>query len=484
MTGNGETEPAASKSASFGWQAARLRMMQLETAAKRMSPRWFAGHSGIIAAAALSVLTAIVLGFSLMRMQATYEEAQRAQDALLESMTLQEALDDSSVSARGYAITHDASLLAVRKVALESVDRSITRLNSLVRPDAPSRPLLDDIRTAVFKRLQNFDSLTSVGTARNAAGRVQAGETQRVQLVRHSTDAISAFRASQTAQLRELQDRVRQTMQFSVILVLFAGFAAPLFGAFGMRMLRRAQEDQHTHELQTELMHVQRLAIMGDTSATLAHEINQPLSAALNYLAVMRRHLDAGATDKAQTMADRLQQQIQRAGNILNKLRRFIEKRETERSMETPETLVEDAITLLGTIDGTVELKTEIGQQLPRVLVDRVQMQQVLVNLMRNAIEAMQDSPRRELHLSVVAIERGMIQISLADTGPGLTAEVAGSLFKPFVSTKSGGMGVGLSICRRIVSSHGGRIWAEPDQAGAGAVFHFTLPAAEERVAA
>ncbi len=475
--------PAGSKSASSGWQAARERVRQLEFAAQRMSPRGFVGHIGIVAAAALSLLTAVVLGFSLLRIQDLSRDADRRQEALLESMALQEALDDSSITARAYAATHVAQLLAQRETAKTMVHQSLGRLERVVPGDPPGQLRLNRVRSASVRRLQAFDALVDMPPSGDGPARVSNSEAERSARVRDSTAALADFRVEETAQLRDVQVRVREIMQFCIGLVLIAGFAAPLSGAIGMRLLRQAQQDQRTHDLQTELMHVQRLAIMGETSAMLAHEINQPLAAANNYLSVLRRHLEAGAPDKAMSMAERVQQQIHRAANILDKLRRFIEKRESERTLEAPEMLVDDAITLLGTIDSTVELRTDIGVRLPRVRVDRVQIQQVLVNLMRNAIEAMQASPRRELLLSVSAVDSGAAQISLADTGPGLPNDVAERLFQPFVSTKTGGMGVGLSICRSIVSSHGGRIWAEPNAAG-GTTFHFILPAAQERVAA
>lgn len=483
MTRTGDTVPAAPKSATSGWQAARERIRQLEFATQRMSPRWFAGNMGVVTAASLSLLTAVVLGFSLLRIQDLSREADHHQEALLESMALQEALDDASITARAYVATQDERLLTQHEADKTTVNQSLSRLEGLVPGDAPARLRLSRVKSAALRRLQAFDILARTPHDRSVPARVSSSEAERSRTVRDSTAALADFRVEETAQLRDVQARVRENMQFCIGLVLIAGFAAPFSGAIGMRLLRQAQQDQRTRDLQTELMHVQRLAIMGETSAMLAHEINQPLAAANNYLSVLRRHLEAGAPDKATPMADRVQQQIHRAASILGKLRRFIEKRESERTLEAPEMLVDDAITLLGTIDGTVELRTDIGSRLPRVLVDRVQIQQVLVNLMRNAIEAMQASPRHELLLSVSATDNGAIQISLADTGPGLTQEVAERLFQPFVSTKSGGMGVGLSICRAIISSHGGRIWAEPNTAG-GTTFNFVLPAAEERVAA
>jgi len=304
-----------------------------------------------------------------------------------------------------------------------------------------------------------------------------------LKLTRSGNALISQLRDRGRANFKRYQNRVTDDMHMAMILVLVAGITAPLFGLIGIRLLRRERESQQARELQQELIHVQRLAIMGETSAMLAHEINQPLTAATNYISVVRRLLKSDSVEKTTTVLDRVEQQIQRAAAIVLKLRRFIEKRETERAAEAPETLAEDAITLLGTIDATTTLKTKIAPNLPPVLVDRVQVQQVLVNLMRNAIEAMQGSAQRQLVLSMTCADDKTIQVSLADTGPGLSPDVAARLFQPFISTKTSGMGVGLSICQSIVSQHGGRIWAEANPAG-GTIFRFTLPIVALRAAA
>jgi C4-dicarboxylate-specific signal transduction histidine kinase len=312
---------------------------------------------------------------------------------------------------------------------------------------------------------------------------IQTEEMKRIRMVRLNVVQLSALRAHLRSVLEHHEMRIAYYLELAVGLVLVAGATAPLCGLLGIYLLRRERDSQRARELQMELMHVQRLAIMGETSAMLAHEINQPLAAATNYISVLRRLLDIGAVEKAQPVVERINEQVQRTGTILRKLRRFIEKRETERTLESPEVLVEDAITLLGTIDNEVILDTRMGTNLPMVMVDRVQLQQVLVNLMRNAIEAMQECPRRELVLSVISPDRNNVEISLADTGPGLPLHVSERLFQPFVSTKQSGMGVGLSICRSIIEQHNGRIWAESSPDG-GTVFRFTLPAAEERAAA
>lgn len=477
MTPNTDTAPKPTKQS--GWDAARLRMKQLENAAQKMSPNWFAGNAGVIAAAVLFLLTAIILAGTLQRILVHAAVVQRTQDTLRDAGSLQESLDEASAAARGFVATRESSLLTVREQAKRAFHTNLNSLSSNVRGDPTAERLLRDATPALVARVQLFDQL--IETSKTMP--IQADEMKRNRMVRLNIAQISTLRAHLRGVLQRHEARIIYYLELAVVLVLVTGAAAPLCGLLGIFLLRRERDDQRARELQMELMHVQRLAIMGETSAMLAHEINQPLAAATNYISVLRRLLDTGAVEKAQPVVERISEQVQRTGTILRKLRRFIEKRESERTLEAPEVLVDDAITLLGTIDNEVGLDTRIGADLPRVMVDRVQLQQVLVNLMRNAIEAMQDCPRRELVLSAISPNHDNIEISLADTGPGLPQHVRERLFQPFLSTKQSGMGVGLSICRSIIEQHNGRIWAEPNPGG-GTVFRFTLPAAKERAAA
>ena len=225
---------------------------------------------------------------------------------------------------------------------------------------------------------------------------------------------------------------------------------------------------------------------MGEMAATLAHELNQPLTATTNYLRACQRLLDApgpaggGAPDLArvrQAMGLAADQTL-RSGQIIRRLREFVARGETEKRPEDAAKLVEEAsaLALAGVKERGIKVVLGNGRGLHKVFVDRVQVQQVLVNLIRNATEAMRDAGRRELAVDA-APQGDMVLFSVADTGSGLAPEVAAQLFQPFVTTKRDGMGVGLSICRTIVEAHGGRIWTEPNPGG-GTVFRFTLPAA------
>lgn len=237
-------------------------------------------------------------------------------------------------------------------------------------------------------------------------------------------------------------------------------------------------------ELQSEVTHMSRFTALGEMASTLAHEINQPLTAINNYLKGSLRILQRIEGDDAAVLRDAIGKaadQALRAGQIIRRLREFVARGESERTVESLPKLIEDASTLalIGTREGGIETVFRLDPQAVLVLADRIQIQQVLVNLIRNAIEALLDSPQpRRLEIATATREDGLVEVSVADSGSGLAPEVARTLFQPFVTTKRKGMGLGLSICRTIVEAHGGRISADRRDGG-GTVFRFTLPSAD-----
>jgi two-component system sensor kinase FixL len=252
------------------------------------------------------------------------------------------------------------------------------------------------------------------------------------------------------------------------------------FTGFVRDLSERQVAEARLQELQSELVHISRLTAMGEMASTLAHEINQPLSAIANYLKGSRRMLEGNeAAAPVRDAMDRATEQALRAGEIIRRLRDFVSRGETERRLESLPKLIEEAsaLALVGSKEHDVRVRFLFDPKAELVVADRVQIQQVLLNLMRNAVEAMSASPRRELTLATSLSDGDMVQVAVADTGPGLADEVAERLFQPFVTTKRHGMGVGLSISRTIVDAHGGKIWAEKNPGG-GTVFRFTLRAA------
>lgn len=243
--------------------------------------------------------------------------------------------------------------------------------------------------------------------------------------------------------------------------------------------------DRYIRELQRELSHVTRLTAMGQMTSALAHELNQPLTAIANYANAARRTLEGLDTkqgDTARSMLEKATGQIARAGEIIRRLRDFIEKRESQHSWEEPNRVVSDAmaLALLGAADANIRTETQFAAELPKIFMDKIQIEQVVVNLLRNAAEAMEHASRRELSVSTSLHNRSSVVIKIADTGHGLDDDVQRKLFQPFVTTKEKGMGMGLSICRSIIEAHGGRISAHPNPGG-GTIFQFSLPVVREK---
>jgi two-component system sensor kinase FixL len=256
-----------------------------------------------------------------------------------------------------------------------------------------------------------------------------------------------------------------------------------LFTGFVGDLTERQQAEARLHELQSELLHVARLSDMGQMSSALAHELNQPLTAAGNYVKSGVRMLQNQPHEAIRKPLEALEkgvQQIQRAGEIIRGLRSFVTKAETTRRVEDLAKVIDEAnaLAMVGTRSLSVMLRVDLDPRARAAVIDRVQIQQVIVNLMRNAIEAMMESERRELSVSTAARADGFHEVRIADTGPGLPESVSSRLFQPFVTTKKSGMGVGLSICQSIIEAHGGRIWAD-SKAGSGTLFCFTVPATE-----
>ena len=254
-----------------------------------------------------------------------------------------------------------------------------------------------------------------------------------------------------------------------------------MFTGFLRDLTERQQTQQRLQELQAELTHVSRLTEMGQMASAIAHEVNQPLTAATNYLGAGQLLLardNRPATDRARGAFDKAAEQVERATRLVRRLREFGRKGESERRPEPIGKLIDEAaaLALIGARDSGIKVQLRIAPQLPDVAVDRIQVQQVVVNLIRNAVEAM-ESERRELTVSAAPDGDGGVAIRVADTGPGLASEVAERLFQPFLTTKPQGMGIGLSICRSIIEEHGGELHAEPNPGG-GTVFAFTLPTA------
>jgi two-component system sensor kinase FixL len=256
-----------------------------------------------------------------------------------------------------------------------------------------------------------------------------------------------------------------------------------IFTGFIRDVTARRESEKRMQELQSELVHVSRVSAMGTMASTLAHEINQPLTAIANYLETAREMIGETSDETLGEIAEAIElaaAQSLRAGNIVRRLRAFVDGGETSFELEPLDILVREATTLglLGAHEAGVTVRTDISPGCGHVRVDRIQIQQVIVNLIRNALHSMQATKCKELFIVTALDEPGWAKISVIDTGSGIEAGVRARLFEAFATTKEDGMGLGLSICRTIVEAHGGRIWADAVDGG-GTAFSFCIPLAE-----
>jgi two-component system sensor kinase FixL len=259
-----------------------------------------------------------------------------------------------------------------------------------------------------------------------------------------------------------------------------------IFTGFIRDLTERQQTLLRLQDLQSELAHVGRVSEMGTLASSLAHELNQPLTAVASYCESARDLLqddpDPETLASIREAMDEAAKQAVRAGQIVRRLRDFMSHGETERRIESLQRLINEAnaLALVGSREHGIDLQLSLDPRADLVFVDRIQVQQVLVNLIRNAIDAMVESPVRRLTIRTAQLDDGYVEVTVQDTGAGVADDIAAQLFQPFVTSKQSGMGIGLSICRTIVQAQGGRIWFEPETNG-GTAFHFTLPSGEAK---
>jgi two-component system sensor kinase FixL len=252
-----------------------------------------------------------------------------------------------------------------------------------------------------------------------------------------------------------------------------------------IRRLRAANEELAQLDAMREgLLHMSRLSTIALMASALAHDVSQPLTAAKNYLGAYRRLTGAAEEVKAKDLLSRLAAQIDRASDIVKNLRRFIAAGNTAHRAEDVAGVVAESAKLAESVvrAAGASLTVSIAPGLPAVMMDRVQIQQVLLNLLTNAADALAGLPVRDIALSATR-DAGTVRIAVADSGTGLPDEIAERLFEPFSTTRQMGLGLGLPICRQIVKRHNGDLLAEPNRPN-GTVFSVVLPADQIAAAA
>lgn len=275
-----------------------------------------------------------------------------------------------------------------------------------------------------------------------------------------------------------------QSMWFrGLVALLVLGMGAIVAGAIGRARLTRAGERLTIERQRTELAHLSRVTLLGELSGSLAHELNQPLTAILSNAQAAQRMMASDNFDPGEireVLGD-IVDQDKRAGEVIHRLRRLLKRGEVETVALNMNDLVSDSLRLVSRelTNRDIQVRTDFERNLPWIMGDRVQLQQVMLNLLLNSADAMAGVPpdRRVLTVRTNADE-DRVHVRVADTGTGISPGLEARLFEPFYTTKTSGMGLGLSVCRTIVRSHGGEIWAESGET-TGAILAFAIPAAK-----
>jgi C4-dicarboxylate-specific signal transduction histidine kinase len=384
---------------------------------------------------------------------------------------------------------------ALRSDVLNEAKRTeaaFTHLPSEVKVDATVFPTVEAIENTLLSHLDAIRALAASGEWAAVRDRtdkqVQRLEFLSSQLVKDVARDVEEQRTQAALNIALVERRIVFTAIVTGFVTLFT---AAFFGwATGLRIIElrvearaeRTQAEEALRQAQADLTRANRVSSMGELTASLAHEVKQPIAAAITDANTCLRWLSRDQPDleEARAAASRIVQDGKRAGEIVNRVRLLFQKDTLQRELVDLSEIIREMMLILHSeaTKFAVLVRTELAADLPQVMGDRVQLQQVLMNLMMNSIDAMKDvDGTRELTIQSQRGEDGQVLISVLDTGVGVPPEQADKIFNAFFTTKTHGTGMGLRISRSIVESHGGRLWAA-DNSPRGATFQFTLPAA------
>ncbi|MBS0524236.1 MAG: CHASE3 domain-containing protein [Proteobacteria bacterium] len=449
---------------------------------------------GVGVAAAMFLIAAVgALVLNMQRLHETYGWVEHENAVLHEIARFETALLRAESGERGYVLSGERSYLESYRHAAAEVGDSLKVLDRLMAGNADQTRRLGELRGVAQARLGEFARVVALGPERREEALTALGAARVSQFTRLARARIDDLTKAERSLLEDRQDQANRVTGQLTMLAGVMTVLAVLGTAFAAYLLERQHAlaqvhavELRTRELQAELLRMSRLSNMGEMASALAHELNQPLAALANYIQGSRRLLGQRDDEQSKLLKDALlkaNEQAQRAGQVIRRLREFVARGENDKRIESLRMLVDEAsaLAMLGARDDSVQLRLALDPAADRILVDKIQIQQVLLNLMRNGIEAMRESSRRELTVASARVAGGMVAVNVSDTGSGIAEETAATLFEPFRSTKENGLGVGLSISRTIVEAHGGRIDAKPNPGG-GTIFAFTVPSAGAHV--
>jgi C4-dicarboxylate-specific signal transduction histidine kinase len=438
----------------------------------------------------LFIVITSALVSNLLRVRESFSWVQHTNDVIAVTAGIQQAVLESESSERAFLLTGVEAYAADFERARDSLMSRFDRLRTLVSDHPEQVGNVEALRNVAVIRMTQMQAAVDLGPSKLAQALDILEQTRIEPLTERIETMMATMIHGEQARLMQRQSQL-DAETFSAALttacLLMLAVACAAIAAFVIehqRALAREQEADHRlQQLQAELLRVARLGTMGGMTSALAHELNQPLAAVTNYLRGSQRMLESSAhpdSVKIGTALDKAAQQALRAGAVIQRLRDFVGRGETERTAESLREVVDDALALASvvTLDHPVQVTRDLDLSVDLVMVDKVQLQQVFLNLIRNAFEAMREQADRRLYVGSVPAEAGMVEVIIADCGPGLDPSIVERIFQPFSTTKPDGMGVGLSISQTIVQAHGGAIEAAPNPGG-GTVFRFTLPLAE-----
>lgn len=453
------------------------------TRARSFAP-WLLGISVVLILAIVAALAA-----NFVRLRESAASVQHTNEVLAAISRVQVAALEAESNERGFLITGIASYASTFAATRNRIVSEIDGLQTLVADSAEQTANVERLRETALKRITQLQAVVDLGPGRMQ----QALDILEQSRIEPLTEQITATLEGMSGiERRLLSDRQSTLDRQSVLTAVIAGGLGLLalisasIAAFLLEhqraLTRQQQADQRLQQLQAELLHVARLGAMGGMSTALAHELNQPLAAMTNYLQGSRRILQAHPDPQARKVAtalDKAAQQALRAGAVIQRLRDFVSRGETARTAVSLQSIIDDALALasVDARDRPVNVRIDLDLAVDVVLVDQVQIQQVLLNLIRNAFEAMREQPVRRLSITSAAADDDMVELTISDSGPGIDPAVLARLFQPFSTTKTNGMGVGLSISQTIIQAHGSSIVVTSTPQD-GTTFRFGLPLA------
>jgi signal transduction histidine kinase len=449
-------------------------------------------------AAGLIGITGLLLAYGAQATVRAGAEAYGSAQAALRLESLLSSLKDAETGQRGYLLTGDEKYLVPYEAARARLPRELAILEQdHFRGSAATVARVRALTEAKLAELEETIADRRAGNLAASLAVVRSGHGEAVMdELRTRVDELTV--AVNAAALDARNDELRAAALAGVgalavmVLALWvvvattqvrrgsAERAAAAAHAQGAAEAEARRAEERLREMQTELAHANRLSTMGQLTASIAHEVRQPIAASVANAHAGLRWLKANppVLDEVRDALDRIVRDGNRAGDVITRVRTLL-KKEPPRTegLRINEMILQVVALLHGEATrGGFSVRPELAPDLPRVRADRVQVQQVLLNLMVNALEAMQNAGEGERELVVASIARETsVVVAVRDSGPGLGQVNPEQVFEAFYTTKPGSLGMGLSICRSIIEAHGGRLWAEANEPR-GAVFQFTLP--------